>query len=124
MIIKDKKLLLVSGKGESIYWTPGGRFGADETSEQALKRELLEELNVSVQTAKFFMSAEYVDLKTGLKGISHYDLVKTYGEIKLNNEIDKFDWFSNQDFEDSDFKMATATVSSVIVPKLISMGLL
>ncbi len=44
IVIKDDKLLVVYPKNEPIYGTPGGGIEDDESKEQALKRELLEEV--------------------------------------------------------------------------------
>jgi mutator protein MutT len=57
IIIKDNKILLmrrvVSGRGE--YWVfPGGGVEVGETSEQALAREVQEELSLEVTDYSYF----------------------------------------------------------------------
>lgn len=44
IIIKDKKLLLLKGKGYKELWTPGGKIELGESDEECLKRELKEEI--------------------------------------------------------------------------------
>jgi 8-oxo-dGTP diphosphatase len=124
IIIKDKKLLLVSGENQNIRWTPGGRFGDDETPEQALERELDEELGVKVKTARYFTTSDYTDSKTGIKAKSHFYFVDIEGELKPASEIDEIHWYSKEDFTNKEIKAASATVSSVVVPMLVDKGLL
>lgn len=47
-IIKDSKILLVSGYGTYFYWTPGGEIEEDETPDITLKRELKEDLGLEL----------------------------------------------------------------------------
>jgi 8-oxo-dGTP pyrophosphatase MutT (NUDIX family) len=45
VIVNDDKVLIVKGTAERDFWeVPGGRIDGDETIEQALHRELREEL--------------------------------------------------------------------------------
>lgn len=46
----DVEILLISGRGEKNYWVlPGGGIEKDETKEQAVIREVLEEAGVSTK---------------------------------------------------------------------------
>jgi ADP-ribose pyrophosphatase YjhB (NUDIX family) len=49
IIIRSKRLLLVTGHGSDLYWTPGGKLEGHESLEVALKRALVEELSLHVQ---------------------------------------------------------------------------
>ncbi len=39
IIIKNKKLLLLTGDGLDLFWTPGGRLESEETHEICMARE-------------------------------------------------------------------------------------
>lgn len=46
--IKDKKVLVTLSKGKDTWYIPGGKREKDETDEQALIREVKEELSVNI----------------------------------------------------------------------------
>jgi 8-oxo-dGTP diphosphatase len=78
------KLLYISEKFEF----PGGKIEEGETEEEALKRELLEELNLTVEIKSFFMTVEheYPDFEITMHSfICEVDS----GELILNEHIDK-----------------------------------
>ena len=61
---KEEKLLVAerpSGKPYAGYWEfPGGKIEKNETGEQAVKRELHEELGIIVLSAQFLFTHHYV----------------------------------------------------------------
>ncbi len=66
LIIKDNKLMLLRNSGkktEKEFWLlPGGAIHIGETSEQAIIRELKEEINISLSTPKLLdFTASNVD---------------------------------------------------------------
>ena len=48
LIMKDNKLLIMQDKGQPYFYLPGGRIKMNEKSEDAVKREIQEELGVEV----------------------------------------------------------------------------
>lgn len=48
LLIKNKKLLLAFSKNKQCFYLPGGKAADDETTSQALCREIAEELNVAI----------------------------------------------------------------------------
>lgn len=47
--IKDRQILMTLSKGKDTYYIPGGKRESDETDEQALIREVQEELTVTIK---------------------------------------------------------------------------
>ncbi len=71
IIIQDKKILMLKGKGYKELWTPGGKIEEGESDEDCLKRELKEEIGVDLIESKFF--GEY-------KGMSFYNPEVIYNQ--------------------------------------------
>lgn len=58
--VKEKKVLFLLSKGKDIWLTPGGKREEGESDEQALIREIKEELTVDLhpQTIQYFHTFE------------------------------------------------------------------
>lgn len=48
IVVKDRKLLLAFSKNKQAWYLPGGKIDAGETAIQAIRREVEEELNISI----------------------------------------------------------------------------
>ena len=46
IVLKNRKLLLAFSNNKKAFYLPGGKVDANETSLQALQREIKEELNI------------------------------------------------------------------------------
>ena len=51
LIIQDRKLLLAYSKNKKCFYLPGGKIDEHESAEEALCREIAEELNVELQVS-------------------------------------------------------------------------
>ena len=49
IITQDRKLLVMKDQGGTYYYLPGGRVSMNETAEQAMIREIREELRIDVE---------------------------------------------------------------------------
>lgn len=60
-IMEDSVLVAQRQKGEfaGMWEFPGGKIESGESHEQALQREILEELNLPVSVDQFFMTIKY-----------------------------------------------------------------
>lgn len=48
IVVKDRKLLLAFSKNKQAWYLPGGKIDEGETALQAVRREVEEELNISI----------------------------------------------------------------------------
>ena len=93
VIIKDKKILLVTND-INLYWTPGGTLEAKETHEQALKRELMEELSVQLKSSKPYIHYTAIhEFKKVPQRVFCY-FAEYVGELIPSSEITIYGWFS------------------------------
>lgn len=95
-IIRNDKVLLVKHSSEQKatygYWIlPAGKVATDESLEEALKREMKEELNLSIQILQKLV--EHEDPYTGdqLVGFLCTPLTST---IKISAELKEAKWFN------------------------------
>ena len=90
IIIKDRKVLLVTGYGADFYWTPGGGVEPGETSEETLRREIQEELGVEIKNLVPHSSYIYENQK-----VENY-LIKIDGKMATGKEITGIAWYSSE----------------------------
>jgi len=123
VIIKDRKLLMLLGKGHAELWTPGGKIEQGENDEECLKRELKEEIGVNLLDCKFFKEYSnksfYHPERTTIERVY---IAEIEGEIKPAEEIESFVWFTKEDFENKKYPMITST-QEALIPDLIKAGI-
>ncbi|NIG55007.1 NUDIX domain-containing protein [Chitinophaga sp. Cy-1792] len=99
--IKDKTILSTISKGKQKYYIPGGKREQGETDEQALCREIKEELNVELRkdTLQYLGTFE-AQADSHAEGIivkmTCYTADYT-GALAASAEIDHFRWLSSAD---------------------------
>jgi 8-oxo-dGTP diphosphatase len=96
LIQPDGRFLLTSrppGKVYEGYWEfPGGKLEADETVEQALRRELQEEIGIVISVVHPW-KAELVDYPHALVRLNFCKVFEWTGELQMN-EGQSFAWQS------------------------------
>ncbi|MDO5823618.1 (deoxy)nucleoside triphosphate pyrophosphohydrolase [Methanobrevibacter sp.] len=100
IIKKDNKILATKrGYGEFIdMWEfPGGKIESDETKEEALVREIKEELDCTIKPTKFALDLEYQYPTFYLK-MSCYEAIIDEGTPKLLEHNDA-KWISRQELD-------------------------
>jgi len=121
VVIKDKKLLMVTGHKSSYFWTAGGEIEAGETHEEALKRELKEELGVGLKSARQYIS--YISKWRDRDQTVHCFIAEISGKIIPQNEIAGTFWYSKENFLKKDPEVA-AGIKKNLIPQLIKDRLL
>ncbi len=100
IIIKDKKLLFTRAKGMDFFIDPGGKIEPGESPEQALIRELEEEISITVQETDLEHFGDYIAEAANHKGktvhMKVYIVEKWSGDIIASSEIEELLWLSSE----------------------------
>lgn len=126
IIIKDKKVLVARAKDlGAIFLPPGGAVEKSETMEQALIREIFEELKIVINESdieifnRHFKKAdqdEDFDLQ-----LDAFIIKKWTGEITPDNEIEEIVWIESTNKQ----KIKLGSIfESEILPKLKAQNLI
>jgi 8-oxo-dGTP diphosphatase len=94
LLRSDDSFLLTSrpdGKAYAGYWEfPGGKLEADETVEQALRRELQEEIGITIQDCTLWKT-ERIDYPHALVQLNFCKVTQWVGELQMM-ESQTFAW--------------------------------
>ena len=105
IIINQNKILIGKRKDKDIgggKWEfPGGKIEVGETNNEALERELYEELGISVKIGKELMNYEHM-FKTTIYNISFMEIIDYDGEIR-NNAHSEIKWIKFSNLPEYDF---------------------
>lgn len=123
IIIRDKKVLLVTGYDQNVYWTPGGGVEEGETDEQALQRELREELGMEVKMGKLYCEFASPSIKSDTDIYNRFYLAEATGEPKAQEEVTRFGWYSRAELEEKE-NLTFPNFRSYILTRLIADNLL
>lgn len=93
-VVKQRKILLVREKGNDFWFVPGGQVNPGETLEEALKREIREELNCNLKSKGLLGTyfEERPDMPGDFIAIVTY-LAEIKGKITPATEIEEIGWF-------------------------------
>ena len=106
----DRYLLARRAPGQNLagYWEfPGGKVEADETFEDCLARELMEELNLETQVLDHFCDSVYHYDKGSINLVAYR--VQILGGNMTLSVHDQVDWFKPQ-------KMLTLNLAPADIP--------
>ena len=116
-IIKKGNLYLVTQRNKDKYmglkWEfPGGKVEANETLQEALTREIYEELNININVYEKIAEERYKDSEINI--VLHYFLCSIKdGDISLN-EHEAMEWADKTDFDKYDFVVGDGNITSLI----------
>ncbi len=123
IILKDKKILVQRKKNNrDEYIIPGGKRKGNETDFETLKRELMEEISVTLLNMEFI--GGYDDIAVFSDKPIH---VQTYiatisGDIKVNNEIKEVLWI-DRNYKEKGIKVGSI-LGNLVIPELIKRELM
>jgi 8-oxo-dGTP diphosphatase len=100
IIIKDRRLLVERSKGKDVFIAPGGKLDPEETSEDALVRELKEEFQLTVSKDDIELFGVYYAVAAGSHNAGkklRMDVftVKNAAEIRPDSEVEEVRWISS-----------------------------
>ncbi len=123
MIIVDKKILLVRDARADFFSAPGGSVEPGESNEQALVREVAEEVGATIANSKTYHSIDLMNQVYNVPQTDHNYLVRIEGNPLPTTEIVELGWFSKDDIESHKVKTPDAFYEQLF-PKLVADGLL
>ncbi len=114
-----KEILLCQRRPELPYalkWEfPGGKVNDGEQIEECLKRELLEELRITVRSSDFYYRQIYEYPKSGVFDVTYF-LVHSYDGIPVNHVFNEISWILINDLQYYDILEG----NSAVVQKLLN----
>ena len=124
IILTDRRLLVTRSKGKSFFVSPGGKIEAGESPQEALIRELTEELTITVSPDDLELFGSFSAAAMGEDAELHMEvfLVRVWGgEIQADNEVEEIRWLDSN--LPPDFELGSIFAHEVI-PRLKTQGLI
>lgn len=120
--LKDRKVLVALSSGKDTWYIPGGKREHGETDEEALIREVKEELSVdikpeSIEKYGVFEAPAHGKPEGTFVQMTCYE-ARYLGEIVPNSEIEKVDYFTYSQ------KNMCSPVDNLIFDDLYATGLI
>ncbi|NME70655.1 8-oxo-dGTP diphosphatase MutT [Flammeovirga aprica] len=121
VIIDDQQRLLITQrplhKSQGGLWEfPGGKVENSESNEEALVREIKEELSVTITVGEFIDSCQHDYGNIVIELIAYFSKVKE-GSIQLNEHID-MQWISVEELEQYEWAPADVPIVDKIKENL------
>lgn len=126
IFIENKKLLMDKRSGSKKVYAnflmcPSGHIENNESFEDAIKREMKEELNIEVKKSKYLFAIDDLDPFSKLKFRHNFILIESYtGKIKASRESKGLVWMSYEEL----MKIYLVNIVKDLIEKLHSTGLL
>ena len=98
---RDEVLMIRTHKWSDMWGIPGGKIKTGESSEDGLRREILEETALQVRDIRFVLVQDCIDSKEFYRP-AHFVLLNYLcraeeGSVVLNDEAEEFRWVTPQD---------------------------
>lgn len=100
VLLQDRKFLVTRSSGKDFFIAPGGKLEHDETPEQALKRELNEEIQIDIDVSTLEQLGTFYAEAAGKDGVMlemHVFKVNDYsGTPTPSSEVEEIRWINTQ----------------------------
>ena len=100
VLLRDRKLLITRTKGKSFFVAPGGKVEAGESTKDALKRELREELQIEINESAIKEFGTFYALAAGHEDVylrmDVFFVERWDGEISPSSEIEEVLWVNSE----------------------------
>ena len=107
LILQNNKLLICQRpnfKDHPLKWEfPGGKIKNDETNEEALIREINEELSINIINYEELISYNFNYIDLNKKVFIYFYLVNNFSGKVLNNFHKELKWIEIKDIREYDF---------------------
>jgi len=123
LIIKNKKVLFTKEFGKERYFTPGGKIEDGEAEEDALVREVKEELGVNLDKDSLKFVAEFEDMATLEKDTVlnlRFFTGNTEEGMRPSTDTEELKWFGRND----DWSKLGDIDKNKVMPWLVEKGLI
>ena len=116
-IIKKDDCYLLAKRNKEKYmglkWEfPGGKVEKDESFEEALSREILEELNVNIEIHNKVAEERFQDDEINI--VLHYYICSLIDTDIVLSEHEAIEWVKKQDFLNYEFVPGDGDITSLI----------
>ena len=116
-IIKKDDCYLLAKRNKEKYmglkWEfPGGKVEKEESFEEALSREILEELNVNIEIHNKVAEERYQDDEINI--VLHYYMCSLIDTDIVLSEHEAIEWVKKQDFLNYEFVPGDGDITSLI----------
>ena len=116
LVDSDGRVLIAKrpeGKSMAGLWEfPGGKVEKDESFEEALSREILEELNVNIEIHNKVAEERYQDDEINI--VLHYYMCSLIDTDIVLSEHEAIEWVKKQDFLNYEFVPGDGDITSLI----------
>jgi 8-oxo-dGTP pyrophosphatase MutT (NUDIX family) len=120
--VKDKQVLCARSHGKDIYYIPGGKREEGESDQQALMREIEEELSVRLIPESLKFAGQFKAQAHGKPEGTLVQMTCYFGDyegtLAANSEIEELIWLKHKD------KDKTAPVGQIILDQLKKQNLI
>ncbi|CAE8614613.1 unnamed protein product, partial [Polarella glacialis] len=122
VLVQDRKQLVARTRGKDAFFTPGGKREAGESDEEALLREVKEELDVglrrdSIKPYGVFQAQAFGKPEGTMVRMTCYE-ADYDGSLTPSNEIEELKWITSND------KGLLSVTGVMIVEDLVAKGLI
>ena len=123
IIIENKNILLVRDDQADFFSMPGGTLEKDEDHATAMAREIMEEIECSIQDMEFYYYFDSINQTYNVPQENHAYRVFINDTPACSMEICELGWFSAQDIAENKVNVPHAFLYN-LYPKLVDENIL